>query len=69
MLPLLFTTCIFGVHVLNEDWDNALATMLYGMFLIHVPEWLQYALVMPVVVLHGLGWLGEAVVVNGLTLD
>lgn len=68
MLPLLFTTYVFGLHVFNEDWDNTLATLLYGMLLIHLPEWLQYVMVMPVLVLYALGWFGEAVVVNGTTL-
>ena len=67
MFPLLFTAYVFGGHLLNEDWDNAITTFMYGVFLAHVPRWMQYALVTPVLLLYGLGWLGEVFMVNALT--
>jgi hypothetical protein len=69
MLPLFFTTYVFGVHVLNEDWDNVLATFMYAIFLLHIPYWLQYVMVLPIMFLYVVGSFGEAIMVNGPTFD
>lgn len=54
-----FVASILALHVQNQDWDNVLTLLLYSLCLWHLPQWLQYVLVLPVLGLCVLGTIGE----------
>ena len=58
----LFLLYLLYVHVEHQDWDNVLALSLYILLLWHVPWWVRYGLMYPVMALYATGSIGGNVV-------